>query len=103
MLTQGEWYQALDVDKKQAIRQLHRLTPAWNLVGALFVLIWALTAALMLYFDSWVVRIPGYIVIGTLIHGMANIMHEGIHGTLFRNRRWDRWWGSRWELLPCSR
>lgn len=89
----SDWYRALDPAKRQAIRQLHRINPYWNLVGTLFVLIWIATAAAMLYVKSWWVYVPGYVVIGLLIHGMANFMHEGIHGTLFRVRRWDRWYG----------
>ncbi len=87
------WYQTLDPAKKQAIRDLHRINPYWNLVGLLFVLLWMLVAAVMVYFPHPLVRIPGYLLIGVLIHGMANLMHEGIHGTLFKHRRWDRWYG----------
>jgi fatty acid desaturase len=93
MTAHSDWYRSLDPAKRQAIRQLHRVNPYWNLVGVLFVMLWVATAAIMLYADSWWVYVPGYIVIGLLIHGMANFMHEGIHGTLFRDRRWDRWYG----------
>jgi fatty acid desaturase len=89
----AQWYQALDPAKKHAIRDLHRINPYWNLVGLLFAVLWVLAGALVLYFPSWLVRLPGYILMGTLIHGMANLMHEGIHGTLFRHKRWDRWYG----------
>ena len=92
-VSHSEWYRALDPGKREAIRELHRINPYWNLVGVLFVLLWILTATAMLIADSWWVYIPGYIVIGLLIHGMANFMHEGIHGTLFRLKRWDRWYG----------
>ena len=92
-VSHSDWYRALDPEKREAIRQLHRVNPYWNLVGVLFVLLWIATAAAMLYARSWWVYVPGYIVIGLLIHGMANFMHEGIHGTLFRVRRWDRWYG----------
>ena len=84
------WYQGLDPVKRQAIRELHRLNRAWNLVAPVFFAIWALAAWLMLHFNSWLVLLPGYVLIGLLIHGLSNLMHEGIHGSLFRNRRWDR-------------
>jgi fatty acid desaturase len=47
----------------------------------------------MVCVPSWLVRVPGYVLIGILIHGMANFMHEGIHNTLFRDRRRNRWFG----------
>lgn len=89
----SDWYRTLDPAKREAIRQLHRVNPYWNLVALLFVLLWIATAVVMLYANSWLTYFPGYIVIGMLIYGMANIMHEGVHGTLFRFRRWDRWYG----------
>jgi fatty acid desaturase len=87
------WYQNLDPAKKRAIRELHRINPYWNLVGLLFLLLWALIGTLVLHYPSWAIRLPGYLLMGILIHGMANLMHEGIHGTLFRHRHWDRWFG----------
>ncbi len=91
--THSEWYQALDPAKKQAIRDLHRVNPYWNLVGLLFVAAWIVTGAAVVMAPTWYWRLPGYVLIGLLIHGMSNFMHEGIHGTLFKNRRWDRWFG----------
>jgi fatty acid desaturase len=87
------WYRSLDPAKKQAIRELHRINPWWNLVGVAFAVLWLLTGLLVVRVPSWLVRIPAYVVIGILIHGMANFMHEGIHGTLFRDKRKSRWFG----------
>ena len=90
---QGIWMRSLSTDKKLAIRDLHQLNPWWNLVSLLFVGLWIAAAAIMIQFPSWYVRVPGYLFIGILIHGLGNFMHEAIHGNLFRNRRWDRWFG----------
>jgi fatty acid desaturase len=92
-LSQSQWYRTLDPAKKRAIRELHRINPYWNLVGLLFAVLWILAGILIIRVPTWPVRIAGYILIGMLIHGMANFMHEGIHGTLFRHKRWDRWYG----------
>jgi fatty acid desaturase len=87
------WYRNLDPLKKQAIRDLHRINPWWNLVGIAFAVLWWLAALLIVSVPSWLVRLPAYFAIGVLIHGMANFMHEGIHGTLFRDKRKNRWFG----------
>src|SRR5258706_11535471 len=84
------WSAALSPAKRAEIRDLHRLRPAWNLVALLFAALWAGMLWLMSVHPVWAVRIPGYIVIGALIHAMAILMHEGIHGSLFRNRFLDR-------------
>ncbi len=93
LTTHSEWYQSLDPAKKQTLRDLHRINPYWNLVGVLFAACWALCAVAVVQAPTWYWRLPGYVLIGLLIHGMSNFMHEGIHGTLFKNRRWDRWFG----------
>jgi fatty acid desaturase len=92
-MTHSEWYRGLDPQKKQAIRDLHAINLYWNLVGFLFIALWVVTGIAIAYAPTWYLCIPGYIFIGLLIHGMSNLMHEGIHGTLFKHRRWDRWYG----------
>ena len=87
------WSASLTPEKRAAIRDLHRLRPSWNLVAVLFAALWACTLWLMTAFPVWGVRIPGYVFIGMLIHAMAVLMHEGIHGSLFRNRALDRGFG----------
>ena len=44
-------------------------------------------------FPQWPVRIAGIVVIGAVVHAMAILMHEGVHGNLFRNEPLDRWVG----------
>lgn len=92
-MTHSEWYRGLDPQKKQVIRELHAIKPYWNLVGLLFIALWVMAGTAILFAPAWYLCIPGYILIGLLIHGMSNLMHEGIHGTLFKHRRWDRWYG----------
>lgn len=92
-MTQSEWYRTLDPEKKRQIRRLHRIEPAWNLVGLLFIAIWAATGYAIVHTPVWYLRIPGYVLISLVIHGMSNFMHEGIHGTLFRHKQFDRLFG----------
>lgn len=92
-MTQSEWYRSLDPEKKQAIRRLHHVNPWWNLVGLLFVAIWIVTGIAVVRAPEWWMKIPGFVLISLVIHGMSNFMHEGIHGTLFRNKRLDRLFG----------
>jgi fatty acid desaturase len=88
--TEGAWVPALSREKRAAIRELHRIKPAWNLIGLVFVAIWIGAGVLILAVPSWPLRWAGYAAIGVAIHGLGNLMHEGIHGNLFRNRRLDR-------------
>jgi len=85
------WARTLSADKRAAIKRLHEVKPIWNLMILFFVALWASAAALQLAAPLWPVRILTFVVIGICIHGLANLMHEGIHGNLFRNRQLDRW------------
>lgn len=91
--TQSEWYRSLDTETRSAIRELHQLKPLWNLTAVFFVLLWASLGVLVMSEAHWGLRMVGYVVMGMIIHGLGNFMHEGIHGNLFRDRRWDRWFG----------
>src|SRR5262249_57405583 len=42
---------------------------------------------------SWPLWLAAEVAVGVAIHAMATLMHEGIHGTLFRRRGLDRWVG----------
>lgn len=87
------WNASLSPEKRAALRELHRLHPARNLIALAFAAIWIATGWAMTTFPLWAVRIPGYFVIGMIVHAMAMLMHEGIHGSLFRNRVLDRGFG----------
>ncbi len=91
--TQSQWYQSLDDETRTAIRELHQLNRWWNLVAVLFVLLWCCLGVLVMSEAHWSLRVAAYVLIGMIIHGLGNFMHEGIHGNLFRVRRWDRWAG----------
>jgi fatty acid desaturase len=87
------WTAPLRADQKAAIRRLHCVNPRWNLIAVAFVAIWIASGWLMFRFPAWPVRFAGYGMIGMCIHALAILMHEGIHGNLFRNRVLDQWVG----------
>jgi fatty acid desaturase len=89
----ADWTERLDEQKRATIRDLHRLRPAWNLVAFFFIAVWAGAGWAVMSFPQWPVRIAGILVIGSVIHAMAILMHEGVHGNLFRNEPLDRWVG----------
>lgn len=91
--TQSEWYQSLDSETRSAIRQLHQIKPWWNLTAVFFLLLWVFLGLLVMSEPHWSLRIAAYVLMGMIIHGLGNFMHEGIHGNLFRARRRDRWFG----------
>jgi fatty acid desaturase len=85
------WARQLSPEKRAMIRELHRLQPGWNLVPLVFVSIWAAAAWAALHWPVEYVRWPAYVVIGAMIDSLGILMHEGIHGNLFRKPRLDRW------------
>lgn len=87
----SRWFRDLPETKRLAIRRLHRTKPVYNVIAILHVGVWTGTASLMHAFPAWPLRIAGYILIGFLMHGLANLMHEGIHGNVFRRRLPDQW------------
>jgi fatty acid desaturase len=92
-LEEMPWFKTLSSEKRNRIRELHRIQPARNLVVLLFLGLWCAAAAGVHLLPVWPVRIAGYLVIGTAIHSLAILMHEGSHGNLFRRRWMDRSFG----------
>lgn len=89
----GRWFRELPDSKREAIRNLHDLKPSRNAIAILFMAMWAGEGYLMHTFPYVPVRVVCYVLIGFHIHGLANLMHEAVHGNFFRRRRLDRWCG----------
>ena len=87
------WVATLTPEKRAAIRELHRVKPAWNLIAIAFVAIWAVAGWTIMTFPQWTLRLGSYVLAGAAIQALTILMHEGIHGNLFRNRTLDRWIG----------
>jgi fatty acid desaturase len=75
------------------IRALHRIRPWANSVVLLFPALWICAAILMEKFPALPVRCAGILVIGICIQAMSIVMHEAMHGNLFRHPALDRWVG----------
>lgn len=87
------WTETLPEERRRAIRELHALRPAWNLVAVVFLGLWAAAAWAMTRWPAWPVQAAGTILIGAVVHAMVILMHEGVHGNLFRREPLDRWVG----------
>jgi len=79
-------------------RELHTKVPAWNLVCVLYPLAWIIAAATVERLSAgrvgilqWVIRVIGIVLIGIFIQAIAILMHEALHGNLFRSARLNRW------------
>lgn len=83
----------LSPDRQAELRRLHRLNPWWNLKILAFALIWIAAAAVALRVTALPVRLACYFIIGATIQGLVILMHEAVHGILFRDRRLNRWVG----------
>ena len=84
------WKQTLTPYQRERVCDLHRTKPLWNLVPFVFVGIWAAAGALVLAGSFWPVRLAGYLIIGASINALGILMHEAIHGSMFRNAAADR-------------
>jgi fatty acid desaturase len=80
------------------VRELHTKVPVWNLVCVLYPLAWLVTAATVQRLSAgrvgilpWVIRVAGMVLIGIFIQAIAILMHEALHGNLFRSARLNRW------------
>jgi fatty acid desaturase len=87
------WVGPREPEKRAAIARLHRADLRWNAIALVFVGLWILAGGLVIRFPLWPVRVAGYVVIGAVVHALAILMHEAIHGNLFRRPGLDRWAG----------
>jgi len=87
------WVRTLSREQLIAIRELHRIRLAWNLVALFFLALWAAAAWLILAAPHGLLRLPGYVAGAVAIHALGVLLHEGIHGNLTRSRKLDRWLG----------
>lgn len=87
------WIQSLRPELRTEIKKLYRLQPRYNWVLLLYPALWALAGWAILTFPVLPVRLAGYVLIAICMNAMGILMHEGIHGNLFRNKTLDRWVG----------
>ncbi|MDO8632295.1 MAG: fatty acid desaturase, partial [Phycisphaerales bacterium] len=87
------WLAEIPPEKRTALRRLHDINVSNSWIAAFFPVMWAAAAVVVMAFPYFLVRLAGYVVIGTAIHGMAVLTHEASHFSMFRNRRLDRWVG----------
>jgi fatty acid desaturase len=78
--------------RRDVLRRLHHLNPWWNLKIVAFAAIWAVSGYAALH-APLVVGLACYFVMGATIQGLVILMHEAVHGILFRNRRLNHWIG----------
>lgn len=81
----------LDPATRDAVRALHRVVPAANVVALAYAALWAAGAWLVLETDGVLLRGTGVVAAGVGIHALATLLHEGSHGNLWRRRGLDRW------------
>jgi fatty acid desaturase len=87
------WTERLPQEKRAAIRALHDLAPARNLVALVFAAMWVGASWMTLEIRPRPARLAGIVVSGAALHALAILMHEAVHGNLFRRRGLDRWAG----------
>lgn len=85
-------FRDLSLARRTALKRLHHLNPWWNLKILLFIAIWAAAGYTALH-APLLVKLPCYFIIGATIQGLVILMHEAVHGIMFRNRILNRWIG----------
>lgn len=83
----------LPIALRAEIRGLHKVRLWANLIILFYPLLWICSVAVMERWPTLVVRIIGVVVIGISLEAMAILMHEALHGNLFRRPKLDRWIG----------
>jgi len=87
-------------DKKQRLRELHELRPAYNWVLVLYLGLWAAAAAWTLHAPSLGWKLPGYALSGIMIQALAIVMHECVHAKFFDPSTKLGRWANRWVGVP---
>lgn len=83
--------QPIAMELRQRVRELHAIQPWWNLKILVFAAIWAGAGWIALHTQLLAVRLACHFVIGVTLQGLGIVMHEGVHGIMFRNRFLNRW------------
>lgn len=99
------WRKSITPEMRAKLLELHKLsTWTWAKIP-FFIALWFALGALAIKVDSLFVRIPCWIVIGFILHGLGVFMHEGAHGALLRKGMVDRVIGFLCGLpvfFPCA-
>lgn len=83
----------IPAEKRQAIRQLHRLDYRYNLKIPFFFGLWIVAAYGVLSVSPVLLRLPLYFLMTCSMVGLSILMHESNHNLLFDNRLLNRWAG----------
>ena len=83
------------------IRSLYKLRPLANLNLLLYPVSWIASIEMMERWPTPPVRLAGIVVIAISIQAMGTLMHEALHGNVFRNRFLDRWVGFVCGIPTC--
>jgi len=96
-----DWRSAFTRDELRSLRVI-RDRDGWAMVLSNFLLV-AAAMALVAWLPRWWTVLPALFVIGGRQLGMAIVMHEAAHRTLFRSRRRNDalgdWGGAYWVFL----
>lgn len=84
---------AISREKRQAIRELHKLNYLYNLKIPFFFGLWAFSAYLFFQTDSIFIHLLLYFLMTCSMVGLSILMHESNHNLLFKNRALNRWTG----------
>jgi fatty acid desaturase len=92
----SEWrfrHEELPPELRAEINSLYKVRPWANFILLLYPAAWILSIAIMQRYPFWPVRAVGIVVIAISVQAMGTLMHEALHGNLFRDPFFDRWVG----------
>jgi fatty acid desaturase len=92
----SEWrlrLEDLSPELRTEIRSLYSVRPWANLILLLYPAAWICSIAMMQRWPVWPIRVAGIVVIAISVQAMGTLMHEALHGNLFRSPFLDRWIG----------
>ena len=85
------WLNGLAPGTRAALRALQHVDRPRSAIILFFFALWMVPWAAVAHWPIWPVRLPAYLLMGAALHGLGILMHEAVHGNLFRERRRDRW------------
>lgn len=101
-MSRGDSRFSISALKKEKIRELYQLKPAYNWVILLFFGIWGVAGIFTLQMQNFWLKLPGYLLSGIVLHALGILMHEGVHSNLYRNQNRGSRWTNRWLGFLCG-
>ncbi len=84
------WFASLPGEKRVELRRLFGVQRWKSIIVVPFLALWLGGGAIAVGLEQWHLKLMGYVTAGVALHTLGILMHEAVHGNLFRHRAADR-------------